>query len=79
MALVISDQFIQATRRTETELRLDLAIFFYQSLQMSMGKCAEFAGMNRFSFQEELANRNLVVNYTEEAVLQDVENLKNLG
>lgn len=79
MALIISDQFIKATHKTEDELRMDLAIFFYTEMKMSMGKCANFARTNRFAFQDELARRNLNVNYEEEAVLQDIDNLKKMG
>ena len=79
MALIISDQFIKATHKTEQELRLDLAIYFYSEMKMSMGKCAQFASISRFAFQDELVHRNLTVNYEEEAVLQDMDNLKKLG
>ena len=64
MELIISDQFIKATHKTEDELRMDLAIYFYTEMKMSMGKCTNFA------------RRNLNVNYEEEAVLQDIVNLK---
>jgi predicted HTH domain antitoxin len=79
MALIISDQFIKATHKTEEELRLDLAIYFYSEMKMSMGKCAQFAAISRFAFQDELAHRNLTINYEEDAVLNDMENLKKLG
>jgi predicted HTH domain antitoxin len=79
MEIIISEQIIKASHRSESELRLELAVFFYKELKMSLGKCAQFAGMNRFEFQEELGRRKVYMNYDEAAVLQDMESLKQLN
>ncbi|MFN4254255.1 MAG: UPF0175 family protein [Saprospiraceae bacterium] len=79
MALLISDQFIQISGKTEQELSLELAVFFYVEMQMSLGKCAEFAGISRFELQRELARRGHFLHISESDVLHDLETLEKLG
>lgn len=73
MALLISDQLIQVSGKTEQELSLELAVFFYAEMQMSLGKCAEFADISRFEFQQELARRGHFLHISESDVLHDFE------
>ncbi len=79
MSFIIPDHIVRASHRNENEIRLDLAIFFYTDWKMSLGKCAEFAGLSRHIFQQELANRGIYLNISEEDVRQDVATLEKLG
>jgi predicted HTH domain antitoxin len=72
-----SVQFIQATRRTEAEIRLHLAIIFYTDFKMSAGKCGAFVGMSRVEFFEELGNRQIPRNYDVEDFENDLKTLYN--
>ncbi|MBL7775307.1 MAG: UPF0175 family protein [Saprospiraceae bacterium] len=79
MSFIIPDQIVQASHRSETEMRLDLAVFFYTQWKMSLGKCAEFAGISRFHFQKELAKRDLTLNIAPEDIERDVATLEKLS
>lgn len=75
MALIIEDRELQAAHITESELRLEIAIMLYQQNRLSMGLASEFAGMNRILFQKELGKREIPVNYDEEELEIDLQNL----
>ncbi len=79
MSFIIPDHIVQASHRSEVEMRLDLAIFFYVQWKMSLGKFAEFAGIFRYAFQKELATRNHFLNISEEDIRHDVTMLEKLG
>lgn len=79
MALVISDQFIKATHKTEDELRMDLAIFFYTEFKMPTGKCGAFVSMTRMEFLEELGKRKIPHNYEVEDLKNDIKTLEMLN
>ncbi len=79
MALIISDQFIKATHKTEEELRMELAIFFYTELKMSAGKCGSFVNMSRMEFMEELGKRKIPQNYDINDLKRDLQTLEMLN
>ena len=79
MALIISDQFIKATHKTEDELRMDLAIFFYTEFKMPVGKCGAFVKMTRMEFLEELGKRKISHNYEVEDLKNDLKTLEMLN
>lgn len=79
MALIISDQFIKASHKTEDELRLDLAIFFYSDLKIPAGKCGSFVNMSRMEFLEELGKRKIPHNYEVTDLNNDVKTLEMLN
>ncbi len=78
MALIISDQFIKATHKTEDELRLELAIFFYTELKMPAGKCGSFVNLSRMAFLEELGKRKIAHNYEVIDLQNDIKTLEML-
>ena len=79
MALVISDQFIKATQKTEDELRMDLAIFFYTELKMPPGKCGSFVNMTRMAFLEEIGKRKIAHHYEVADLKNDIKTLEMLN
>ena len=52
------------------EMRLAAAIHWYQQKQVSLGKAAEIAGLNKLVFMDELAQRKINVFHV------DLEDLK---
>lgn len=79
MSIVISDDIIHATKMSEADLRLEIAIFLYQQKNISSGKARYLAGMHLLEFRGELAKRGLCVNYDVDDFWADVATLKKLG
>lgn|GEM_PF-2776193 len=59
----LSEIDTQVLGKSEHEIRLDLAIFFYIAWQMSAGRCAEYVGIAKIVFLDELGKRNIPINY----------------
>ena len=76
MTIVLSDELISRYSLPEEEFLVDFACFLYEKRRLTMGRATKLAGMDRISFQKELAKRDIYLNYTEEDI--DIE-LQNLG
>ncbi|QGZ91067.1 UPF0175 family protein [Microcystis aeruginosa] len=59
MSIVISNEMIQATGKTENLLKLDLAIIMFKDYHISSAKAADFAGLSLIEFRQELAKRDV--------------------
>jgi predicted HTH domain antitoxin len=79
MSVIIPDDILQATRMTEDELRLEIAIMLYKQQKISSGKVRAWTGLTVLEFQHELAKRGLYINYDVEDFQADVETLQSLG
>lgn len=77
LAIDLPELDTQVLGKNEREIRLDLAIFFYLAWQMSAGRCAEYAGIDKVVFLDELGKRNIPVNYDLNALDQDRKNWAN--
>jgi predicted HTH domain antitoxin len=74
MALIISDELLSDIQISADDLRVELAIWLFQSERVSLGKAAKIANLSRFSFQNLLAERTIpVINYSIEEVKQELE------
>lgn len=61
------------------QLRLLAAISFFQSKQLSLGKAAELAGLNRLAFVDLLAQKGIVAfDYDESALQTDLAGIAEL-
>lgn len=61
------------------QLRLLAAIAFFQNKQLSLGKAAELAGLNRLAFMDLLAQKGIIVfDYDESALQTDLTGLAEL-
>lgn len=60
------------------ELRVELAVWLYAQEKISIGKATELAQTHRIAFQHTLADRGIPIHFSEEELLQDLENLKKL-
>ena len=79
MSIVIPDDILQATKMTEAELRLEIAIMLYQQEKISSGKARAWTGLTVIEFQHELAKRGLHINYGIEDFQADVKTFQLLG
>ncbi|MBK9017702.1 MAG: UPF0175 family protein [Saprospiraceae bacterium] len=69
MVIEIPNELLGTQGKSEAEVRLELAIFFYVNFKASSGRCAKFAGIPRVVFLDELGKRGFHVNYDEAAAL----------
>lgn len=61
------------------QLRLLAAIAFFQDKQLSLGKAAELAGLNRLAFMDLLARKGIVAfDYDESALPTDLAGIAEL-
>jgi len=75
MALVVSDYFLNKLETSADELLVDLACFLYEKRRMSFGKAKVLSDLNRVAFQKALGDRYIYMNYDEEELNTDLENL----
>lgn len=78
MNLVIPDDILQASKMTEDELKLEIALLWYQQQKISSGKVRSWLGLTVLEFQHELAKRGLCIHYDVEDFQADVATLQAL-
>lgn len=76
MGIVIPDDILQATKMTEDEMKLEIAIMLYQQEKISSGKVRTWTGLTVIEFQHELAKRGLHINYDVEDFQAEVKTLQ---
>lgn len=79
MSIVIPDDILQATKMTENELKLEIAIMLYKQEKISIGKARTWTGLTVIEFQHELAKRGLCINYDLEDLQADIKTLESMG
>jgi predicted HTH domain antitoxin len=79
MSVVIPDDILQATKMTEDELKLEIAIMLYKQQKISSGKVRAWTGLTVVEFQHQLARRGLYINYDVEDFQSDVKTLQSMG
>lgn len=72
MNATLLDDVLYASRMTEDELRMELAVMLYQRGKVSLGWAADFCGLSRVRFQHLLASRDIPINYDRTALEQDL-------
>jgi predicted HTH domain antitoxin len=76
--LTIPGEYVQATRMTEEELLLEVAVMLFQKEKLTLGQAARLAGMPQYKFQLLLASRDIPLHYDVEEFREDLETLKRL-
>ncbi|NEP50819.1 MAG: UPF0175 family protein [Moorea sp. SIO3C2] len=76
MSLVISDDIVEASGLSESELLLTIVIMFFQQDKISLGKASELLGMHRMQFQTLLAERGICVHYDVAEFFEDLQTLE---
>lgn len=75
MTLSIPDEFTKAADLSEKDLLIELAVYLYDKGRLSIGKARRLAGLDLISFQKELAERNVYLNYDVEEFREDMKTL----
>jgi predicted HTH domain antitoxin len=78
MSILIPDDILRATRMTEDELKLEIAIMLYKQEKISSGKARAWTGLTVIEFQHELAKRGLFINYDVEDFESDIRTLQSM-
>lgn len=78
MTVLIPDDILRATRMTEDELKLEIAIMLYKQEKISSGKARSWTGLTVIEFQHELAKRGLCINYDVADFQADVKTLQSM-
>ncbi|MBW4523994.1 MAG: UPF0175 family protein [Phormidium tanganyikae FI6-MK23] len=76
MSVVISDDILKAAQISELELKREIAILLFQQKKLNLSKAREMAGLPLVEFQQELANRGIVIYDDVTGFQAEVENLK---
>lgn len=79
MSLLISDELVQASGLSESELLQELVLLLFQREKLTLGKASRILGITQLEFQALLASRNLYIHYDVEDLHEDVKNLQELG
>lgn len=75
MHLTIPTDLLQQIGYTEHTLRQEVAILFYRSGRVSLGKAAEFAQLHKMTFQRLLAEKGIPLPYDAADLQEDLETL----
>jgi predicted HTH domain antitoxin len=79
MNLLIPDDILNASKMSEADLKLEIAIILYKREKISAGKACEWLGLNLIEFRRALRQRGLTINYNVEDFQADLETLRSLG
>ncbi|MEL6814643.1 MAG: UPF0175 family protein [Cyanobacteria bacterium J06598_3] len=75
MSIVIPEDIVQASQMTDAALKLEIAIVLYGLGKISSGKVRAWTGLTVLEFQDELAKRDLYLNYDVDDLQQDIKTL----
>jgi predicted HTH domain antitoxin len=77
LVIEVPDEVLAALKLTPEdaarELRTELAVVLYERRALSAGKAAEMSGLSRWAFEDLLAKRRVVRNYSEEDLQHDLK------
>lgn len=76
MSLTISDEILNSSRMTASELLVEIAVMLFQQERVSLGKASKIAEMNYVEFQQLLAQRNISIHYDVEEFEEDIKTLQ---
>lgn len=79
MAVVISDEILQSSRMSETEMKQEIAVMLFEKEKLTLAQASRLAAMPRISFQQLLASRKIPVHYGLAELEADVRTLSEMG
>ena len=79
MDVVIPKDIVAATKMSEAQLKLEIAIMLYKQEKISSGRACQWLGINLIEFRRELGQRGLTINYDVEDFESDLKTLRSLG
>ena len=74
MILSIPDTILLQANIPAEELRIEIAAFLYQRKMLSIGQAKKIAQLDLISFQQELAKREININYNTAELDKDLKN-----
>ena len=78
MTLTLSEELVQATRLSEQQILLELAVALYSGDHLTLSQAATLANLDRIRFQHVLASRGLPISYGNAGYDEDLKTLGNL-
>ncbi|MGP8217145.1 MAG: UPF0175 family protein [Bacteroidia bacterium] len=72
MRIEISDELLNRTHLSEKDLKVELALLFYQRNIFTLGQAAAFAGIHQMEFQKILSERKINIHYDIDAFRDDL-------
>lgn len=79
MSLIISDEILQVTGLSKSELLQEIAIMLFQKEKLTLGQASHLAQMPQIQFQHLLASRQIPIHYDVAEFEADLNTLKELG
>jgi predicted HTH domain antitoxin len=79
MSVVIPDDILIASKMSEAELKIEIAIMLYKQEKISSGKVRAWTGLTVIEFQHELAKRGLCINYDVEDFQANIRTLQSMN
>lgn len=76
MSVVITDDILRLANMSESEFKVELALYLYSKGILTLGKASEFAGIPRIIFQKELVRNDLTISYDQEEFEKDLAVIK---
>jgi predicted HTH domain antitoxin len=77
--LVLDDEFIEASKMTEEELKLEFAIWLFEKEKVSLRKASKMAGLHWLDFSKILSDRNIAtVRMTDKDLENEIETVNRL-
>ncbi len=78
MTLTISEDIMKATRMSEAEMRLEIAVMLFAADRLTLGQARRLADMDRIAFQHVLASRHIGIHYDVDDFEDDLDLLDRL-
>jgi len=76
MRLEIPDNFLKKSNLTESQLKVEFAIFLFSKNIMTLGQASNFANIDSFEFQKQLGERKISIHYDEKDFDDDLQTIK---
>jgi len=77
--IVLNDRLIEEMKMPEEQIKLEFAIWLYQTDKVSLRKAAKIAGLDWLSFSEILRQRDIsTVKMSDEELLTEVKTVNSL-
>jgi predicted HTH domain antitoxin len=77
--VTIPTEYVRATRLTDFEMLLEIAVMLFQKEKLTLGQAAQMTGMPQHRFQQLLASRDISIHYDVEEYREDLQTLKSLN
>lgn len=79
MSLIIPDEWLATTQLSEHELLQELVLLLFQQERLTLGQASTWLGIDRLSFQQLLATRQIPVHYGVEDYEADLRTIRQQG